>query len=305
MGNVGDYYIDKTSGALYGPKTANGWGAPIPLGGAGTQGPAGPSGDPLDPAERPQALPDLQVLSQVRQGGRRPRSKGCNRGNRRNRRHRCNGCNRRCKGAKGATGAAGLQIYSGQGAPPAATGTAGDYYIDDLHAIIYGPKTAAGWPATGVNLQVNNTITYDFVDKVAQTLPYNWDEVILTSGPGYTWINLPYNDAAAQTTGFTIPQSIADNGTVLCYIRYFGPGGPNDTATDAGLTQWFQVPYAPTYTINGVTTRYTVTVWQFSMISALFDLSISMGFPPTMAGANSTRHRFLSSKMWLPPSGSS
>lgn len=33
-GNVGDYYLDKSSYGLYGPKTSNGWGSPVNLKGA-------------------------------------------------------------------------------------------------------------------------------------------------------------------------------------------------------------------------------------------------------------------------------
>jgi hypothetical protein len=216
LGNIGDYYLDKSNVNFYGPKTANGWGAPISLnGGTGSQGPAGPQG-PQGP-----------------QGPAGPAGPQGSTG---------------ATGAAGAAGAAGSQIFSGTTAPPAATGKTGDYYIDDMHAILYGPKTAAGWPATGLALGVNNVITYDFVDKVTPGLPYNW--VGSHDGPsafsGVTYIWLPYNNAAAQTTGFTIPQAIVNDGIVMSYIRYF-TGPPSDTATTAGMTPWWQMPYSMTY----------------------------------------------------------
>ena len=203
LGAIGDYYLDKSSGNFYGPKTANGWGSPIQLGsgGSGSQGPQGPQG--------PQGAAGATGAT----------------------------------GAAGAAGKAGSVIYSGSGAPASTVGVIGDYYIDDTHAILYGPKTSSGWPATGLALQVDNTITYDFVDKVQQNLPYNWTRPPqgLSASTVLEWINLPYNNTAAQTTGFTIPQAIVDNGIVLSYIRYF-VSGPNDTATDAGLTSWMQLP---------------------------------------------------------------
>jgi hypothetical protein len=207
LGNNGDYYLDKSTGKFYGPKTASGWGTAVSLGGAGAQGPAGPQGPPgAAGSQGPQ-------------------------------------------GAQGAAGAAGSQIYSGTTAPPAGTGKTGDYYIDDIHAVLYGPRTAAGWPATGLSLQVNNVITYDFVDKPQFSLPYNW--VGAHDGPsvfpGVTYIWLPYNDAGSQTQGFTIPQAIVDNGVVLSYIRYF-LGPPSDTATSAGMTPWYEMPYSLAYT---------------------------------------------------------
>jgi hypothetical protein len=142
-------------------------------------------------------------------------------------------------------------IYSGQGTPASTIGVVGDYYIDDTHAILYGPKTASGWPATGLSLQVNNTITYDFVDKVQHNLPYQWQVPVI----GIVQLNqvvdqivLPYNNTAAQTTGFTIPQAIVDNGMVLCYMRFFS-GPANDTATDAGMTPWIELPYSTIFTV--------------------------------------------------------
>lgn len=55
-------------------------------------------------------------------------------------------------GNTGAAGKAGSQIYSGSGAPSAATGTAGDYYLDATNYILYGPKTASSW-GTGIVLK--------------------------------------------------------------------------------------------------------------------------------------------------------
>jgi hypothetical protein len=223
LGTVGDYYLDKSNVNFYGPKTANGWGTPISLnGGTGGQGPAGPQG--------PQGPPGTNGTNGTNGSNGAPGAAG----------------------ATGATGAAGSQIYSGTGQPPAATGKTGDYFIDDMHAILYGPKTAAGWPSTGLSLQVNNTITYDFVNKVANSLPYSWQTPISLNYTGTAnYIYLPYNNATAQTTGFTIPQAIVDNGIVLAYIRYFiGPA--NDTATDLSMTAWIQLPTPAQFYINGI-----------------------------------------------------
>jgi hypothetical protein len=147
-----------------------------------------------------------------------------------------------------------------------------------MHAVLYGPKTASGWPGTGLSLQVNNTITYDFVNKVQHNLPYSWAPVPISSVYTGTTdvISLPYNNASAQTQGFTIPQAIVDNGTVLAYIRYF-LGGPNDTATDAGMTPWFQMPY----TINGFAGQ--VGVYNISIVTRV-DLN---GFTISLTAANS------------------
>jgi len=45
VGAIGDYYLDRATGMLYGPKKASGWGVPVNLRGpAGPQGPPGPTG---------------------------------------------------------------------------------------------------------------------------------------------------------------------------------------------------------------------------------------------------------------------
>ncbi|HVU94806.1 MAG TPA: hypothetical protein VHE34_06255 [Puia sp.] len=208
IGNTGDYYLDKSTGNFYGPKTTSGWGSPFSLKGAnGAQGPAGPQGP---------------------------------------------------QGSQGAAGTPGSQIYSGAGAPPSSTGITGDYYIDINHAIIYGPKTAAGWPSTGLSLQVKNVITYEFDNHLRNNLPYSW-QAYLSQLQASIW--LPYNNASAQTTGFTIPQAIVDQGLVLCYIRYF-KSIASDTATSAGMTPWMELPYSISNNVgNGVSSVYTLSTF--------------------------------------------
>jgi hypothetical protein len=94
-----------------------------------------------------------------------------------------------------------------------------------------------------------------FDDKPMNNLPYTWN--LQASGAAGYPIFLPYNNAAAQTVGFTIPQDIIDNGIVLSYIRYFLQG-PSDTATSAGMTDWNQMPYA-SYNSSGLISGADIT----------------------------------------------
>ena len=55
-------------------------------------------------------------------------------------------------GAAGANGANGYSVLSGKGAPALTTGQIGDFYIDTDGVILYGAKTSAGWPTTGISL---------------------------------------------------------------------------------------------------------------------------------------------------------
>lgn len=62
-------------------------------------------------------------------------------------------------GPTGAPGTKGSVIYSGQGAPPANVGLAGDYWLDTLTQILYGPKgTNADSP---LNLHPNPSVEVD------------------------------------------------------------------------------------------------------------------------------------------------
>jgi hypothetical protein len=238
LGINGDFYLDKNTGNFYGPKTSSGWGTPISLkgsGGTGTVGPQGPQG-PSGPAG-----PAGPAGPRGPSGATGPQGPQGATGN---------------TGAAGAAGAAGSQIYSGAGTPPGGVGKTGDYYIDTEHAVIYGPKTAGGWPATGLSLQVNSVITYEFDNKTAHNLPYNWS--FTSQNQVYIW--LPYNNAAAQTQGFTIPQDIIDHGVVLSYIRYYKFGYAMDTATSSSMSPWFQMPYSYTLTTGNYNTINITTM---------------------------------------------
>lgn len=129
LGVAGDWYLDLRSGELYGPKTAGGWGDPIPLGGppgengeegengeSGSQGPQGSQGQ--FETEGPQGS--------TGEDGRDDQD--------------------------GAVGRDGSQIYTGSGAPPDDLGNPGDFYLDTDSYILYGTKTENGWK-THVTLQ--------------------------------------------------------------------------------------------------------------------------------------------------------
>ncbi|MFF9525369.1 glycosyl hydrolase family 28-related protein [Streptomyces achromogenes] len=60
----------------------------------------------------------------------------------------------------GPAGKDGSQIYRGTGDPSSSLGVAGDYYVDDTagDSILYGPRTADGWPSTGILLSGVRTI---------------------------------------------------------------------------------------------------------------------------------------------------
>jgi hypothetical protein len=56
-------------------------------------------------------------------------------------------------GPTGPAGVAGTVLLSGATLPPADAGAVGDYWFDTATATVYGPKTTAGWPASGTVLR--------------------------------------------------------------------------------------------------------------------------------------------------------
>ena len=65
-------------------------------------------------------------------------------------------------GTNGQNGADGSKIYADNGTPANSVGSIGDYYIDKEAKIFYGPKTATGWPTTGISLTGNPMATADY-----------------------------------------------------------------------------------------------------------------------------------------------
>ena len=65
-------------------------------------------------------------------------------------------------GTNGQNGADGSKIYADNGTPANSVGSIGDYYIDKEAKIFYGPKTAIGWPTTGISLTGNPMATADY-----------------------------------------------------------------------------------------------------------------------------------------------
>ena len=65
-------------------------------------------------------------------------------------------------GTNGQNGADGSRIYADNGSPANSVGSIGDYYIDKEAKIFYGPKTATGWPTTGISLTGNPIATADY-----------------------------------------------------------------------------------------------------------------------------------------------
>jgi len=137
-GNNGDFYIDTTAHAVYGPKTAGAWGSATSL-----VGPTGAAGNTvLSGSGTPAAGTGVDgnfyidttayALYGPKASGSWPTGVSL-------------------VGTPGTAGADGNTVLYGAGAPVAGTGVNGNFYIDTTANFIYGPKAVGSWP-TGTSI---------------------------------------------------------------------------------------------------------------------------------------------------------
>jgi collagen type VII alpha len=136
VGANGDFYIDTTNNILIGPKASSTWPATGvslvgPTGATGATGAAGATG--VTGATGATGATGTTGIA----GATGPTGATGTAG---------------ATGATGATGPAGSSVLTGAGAPGVGVGQVGDLYFDTASSTLFGPKTAAGWPTTGVSL---------------------------------------------------------------------------------------------------------------------------------------------------------
>ena len=155
VGNIGDYYFDKSSYKLYGPKKADGWGIPVILKGAdGEKGNDGAKGDKGDKGN---------------DGAKGDKGDKGNDG---------------AKGEKGEKGNDGTQIIPGIGAPTPSIGNNGDWYIDTKNKKLYGPKTQNGWGDEGILLGNEDSVSSlrgNYILDKSGTILFEWLSIETTA----------------------------------------------------------------------------------------------------------------------------
>lgn len=139
-------------------------------------------------------------------------------------------------GATGAPGADGRSVLSGTGAPLAATGQNGDFWLDlgsaDLR--LYGPKSGGAWPATGVALKgangaagIDGKTVLSGSGAPAAGLGANGDHYIDLSSADYLFYGP--KAAGAWGTGRALKGPKGDAGAT-------GPQGPAGSSVALGNT---------------------------------------------------------------------
>nr|WP_162989039.1 hypothetical protein [Pedobacter schmidteae] len=261
LGAVGDYYLDKSSYQLYGPKVVNGWGIPVLLRGAnGAQGPAGPAGadgtiiysglGAPDPTigkigdfymDRPAVM--MYGPKSIDGWGFGVSLKGAD-------------------GTNGTNGSNGHSLLSGVGLPANTTGNDGDFYLDLSSYVMYGPKVTGAWSPYGISLRGQNGADGNS-NVIALETPdnhtFSWVSQPATSDYYLRKNGVSVNDT---TTTFTIPAAnlnAVKQGIVLVYMRRdLGSGNYNWQQLNYTDVQLFNISYRYTLRVN--TTNATIRI---------------------------------------------
>ena len=228
QGVLGDFYLNNTTNILYGPKTSSGWGSgtslvgPQGLTGAtgaqgatgpqGVQGPAGPEG--ATGATGPQGATGAQGPAGP-QGATGPQGiQGI-------------------QGVAGPAGADGKTILSGIVAPLSTQGVLGDFYLNTVNNLLYGPKTVTGW-GSGTSLVGSQGLT-------GATGPQGPAGPTGLTGPvgpqGNTGATGPAGAAGSNgLSAYQIWLANGNNGTEAQYLASLvGPAGPQGPTGPQGV----------------------------------------------------------------------
>jgi hypothetical protein len=191
IGKSGDYYLDKNTGDLYGPKTDNGWGNPVNLkgskgdkGATGATGPQGTKGEKGDPGQ------GGKDGSQMLNGTSAPASSTGNIGD-----YYWNKANFAMYGPKTKDGWGTGIILRGPKGEKGDPGTANVIYSDWIQFSMtgsgsgYGPGTGSGYGAENqyyyINMQIlDKHITQDVIDHGVVLAYCKLDAMLYPASPG-------------------------------------------------------------------------------------------------------------------------
>lgn len=252
-GQVGDFYLDRITALLYGPKTAAGWGAGISLkgtngatgatGSTGVTGVTGSSGvtgvTGSTGANGSTGVTGSTGSNGVTGSTGTTGSQGATGSTGAN---GANGTN----GTDGAIGAPGSQIFRGTSVPDSWLGENGDYYLNSATFLLYGPKTAIGW---GVPISLQGPTGAQGPTGPTGNANVKTDVFTISSADWLYNSNYGFKTGPLSTTYYftryyirnnnSITQDVLDNGMVLVYFTPNLSGNPN---------QWLPLPFQFTET---------------------------------------------------------
>ncbi len=176
-------------------------------------------------------------------------------------------------------GATNGQLYNGSGPPSSTLGTVGDFYLDTVAYMLYGPKTAAGW-GTPIAVQrpgTNTDVKTDLFTVTNANWLWNSQYVFETSSSSYT----EYFTRYYVRVNNTVTQDVLNNGMVLVYMQPSPVNNPN---------QWAPLPYQFAssfgYTYNYV---YVTAVGQVTLMFFFIQTDSTATIPTLSTYAEETR----------------
>lgn len=153
------------------------------------------------------------------------------------------------RGATGAAGAPGSKILSGTAAPAASVGAVGDFYLRTSNAMLYGPKTAAGW---GSPINLRGPAGPQGPPGTANVFSKTF------TAQSITWRTVEEYGIYYRAANLVIPEitnDIAENGAVFVYANLAFTG-----QTWTALPVTYSYPHRTDYLFYGVSTG-NVRVW--------------------------------------------
>jgi hypothetical protein len=181
----------------------------------------------------------------------------------------------------GPQGLPGKTVLNGAGAPAAALGTVGDFYIDVTAKAIYGPKTAAGWGAATSLIGPTGPQGPQGIQGIPGTNGTNGTNGTPAQVIYSPWITSPYNSRDTTIDGTclrlrhidapSLSVGILNQGVMITYFRV-GSIGP------------YQLPYTSdaggaTNMINCVFNLQKILVYRHTFNTCRFNSGIPESFP--------------------------
>ena len=173
------------------------------------------------------------------------------------------------KGQDGQNGQNGSTILSGSGAPTAAAGNNGDFYLDLSTMQLYGPKTASGW-GSGTTLQGNANVKIDTFNIAKTDWVYSavyWFATSDGSSQGYVAKYFDHTQAL-------LTQDLINTGMITVYGITDRGLQPNTYTT---LPYTFMENFSAAYSFN-----YTYTIVP-GKLRLFFFFSKNNGAAPTLS----------------------
>jgi hypothetical protein len=169
----------------------------------------------------------------------------------------------------GPQGLPGKTVINGAGAPAAALGAVGDFYINVTAKAIYGPKTALGWgaatsligPTGAQGIQGNPGTPAQVIYSPWITSPYSSRDTVIDG----TCLRIRHLDAPSLST------AILNQGVMITYMRV-GSIGP------------YQLPYTSdaggaTNTVNCIYNQNKIFVYRHTFNTCRFNSGIAEAYP--------------------------